>query len=73
MGGTSLNSLIKKAYENGFLVLFLGAGCSVTSTSSTDENLLSTEKLSQTMADLSGLNYNGESLSKVYSAARRNL
>lgn len=66
-----MNPLIKKAYENGYLILFFGAGSSLTSKGGNGENLPSSESLSKKLADVVGWEYNGEPLSKVYSAAKR--
>jgi energy-coupling factor transporter ATP-binding protein EcfA2 len=62
---------IQAAYEKGQVVLFLGAGCSLSSKDSEGEYLLSSPDLEKCLAKYVGWNYNGESLSAVYSAVKR--
>ena len=65
-----MNANIKTAYENGQLVLFLGAGCSLTSKDQYGNNLLSGSDLSKQIAKTLGWKYDNEPLSTVYSAAK---
>jgi energy-coupling factor transporter ATP-binding protein EcfA2 len=65
-----MNNHIKKAYETGHLVLFLGAGASLSSKDQFGKHLLSASQLSKEIAENAGFEYTGESLSTVYSAAK---
>ena len=71
MGRVRMNPNIKTAYENGQLILFLGAGCSLTSKDQNGNYLLSASDLSKQIAQKVGWEYNNESLSTVYSAAKK--
>jgi hypothetical protein len=59
---------IKTAYQNGRLMLFLGAGASAGSLDSDNNELPMGDRLAQQLAELMRWSYNGESLSNVYSA-----
>jgi len=65
-----MDSLIKNAYINGKLVLFLGAGASRSSKSKDGSLLLDGNDLAERIAKEAGWPYNKEPLSTVYSAAR---
>lgn len=65
-----MNGYIKSAYENGRLVLLLGAGCSLSSQDQFGQNLLSARDLSKKIAEKVGWDYADEQLSTVYSAAK---
>lgn len=58
------------AYEKGELVLFIGAGASISSFDKNGDTLLSSQKLSKKIAEKAGWTYSNEPLSSVYSAAK---
>ena len=66
-----MNKLIKSAYANGKLVLFLGAGASSLSKSKDGNKLLDGWELAKKLAEVAGLPYDNEPLSTVYSAVRK--
>lgn len=59
---------IKTAYQNGRVMLLLGAGASAKSTDADNNDLPLGDELARELAGLMGWNYGGEPLSKVYSA-----
>lgn len=59
---------IKNAYQNGRLMLLLGAGASYGSRDSNDLEMPMGDDLAKELADLMGWPYAGEALSNVYSA-----
>jgi hypothetical protein len=61
---------LAKAYLDGRMMLLLGAGASSNSSDSTGIPLPSSDELACEIAKVSGLDYGGEKLSLVYSAAR---
>jgi len=71
--GGKMNDLILEAYKRGRLMLLLGAGASMTSFDSNDRLLPSGRALAEELAQECGLQFNGESLSRVYRAAKNNL
>lgn len=68
-----MNRHIKKAYEKGQIILFLGSGCSESSKDQFGKDLLSSSELSKKLAEKAGLQYSGEPLSRVYSATKKKL
>lgn len=68
-----MNSFIKKAIENGRLILLLGAGASITSKDRHGNYLLLSDDLAEQIAQEAGWEYKGENLPTVYSAAKRDL
>ena len=69
--GQIVNNLIKNAYENGKLVLFLGAGASRSSRSRDGNELLDGWGLAKCLAEEAGWPYADEPLSTVYGAVRK--
>ena len=61
---------LKAAYLDGRMMLLLGAGASANCTDSTGVPLPMTDDLAAEIAAVSGLDYKGEQLPLVYSAAR---
>lgn len=66
-----MNNLIKSAYQNGKLVLFLGAGASRSSRSRDGSELLDGWSLAKYLAEEAGWTYTDEPLSTVYGAVRK--
>lgn len=64
-----MNEIIKKAFENGRLIILLGAGASFSSKTREYKNIPLAFELSQLLSEEVGLPYDGESLSEVYQAA----
>lgn len=64
-----MNEIIKKAFENGRLVILLGAGASFSSKTREYKNIPLAFELSTLLSEEVGLPYDGESLSEVYQAA----
>jgi len=64
-----MNEAIKKAIENGRLVLLLGAGASLTSKDRHGNKLLDGYGLAKLLATEAGFTYNDENLKTAYSAA----
>lgn len=64
-----MNEIIKKAFENGRLIILLGAGASFSSKTREYNNIPLAFELSQLLSEEVGLPYDGESLSEVYQAA----
>lgn len=64
-----MNNIIKKAFENGRLIIFLGAGASFTSKTQTGNNIPLALELSKIICNEIGLPFYDESLSEVYQAA----
>lgn len=64
-----MNSVIKKAFENGRLVVFLGAGASFTSKTQNGSPIPLALEFSKIISEEIGLPYSDESLSEVYQAA----
>jgi len=68
-----VNNDLLRAIQAGELIIFLGAGASKTSRDSAGNDLLDGSKLAIRLAEEAGLEYSGESLDIVYSAARQKL
>lgn len=68
-----MNDQIRAAFLEGRLILFLGAGASVGSVNTVDESPPLSKDLAKLLADRCGWTYNGERLSVVYAAARKQL
>ncbi len=68
-----MNKQIQEAYENGKLVLFIGAGCSLSSIDQFNEPLLSAPNLAKIIAEKCGWEYNNEPLASVYAAAKNTI
>lgn len=64
-----MNEIIKKAFENGRLIILLGAGASFSSKTREYKNIPLAFELSTLLSEEVGLPYDGESLSEVYQAA----
>ena len=64
-----MNNSIKKAFENGRLIIFLGAGASFSSKTQLGHPIPLAVELSEIIAKEIGLPYENESLSEVYQAA----
>lgn len=64
-----MNNSIKKAFENGRLVILLGAGASVSSKTQRGESIPLAYEFSKIISEEMGETYNNESLSEVYQAA----
>lgn len=65
-----MNNVIKKAFENGRLIIFLGAGASFSSKTQNGSPIPLAFELSKLISAEIGLPYSDESLSEVYQAAR---
>ncbi len=63
---------IKNAYQNGRLMLLLGAGASYGSRGSDNREMPMGDELAKELAELMGWSYKGEPLSTVYSAVNAN-
>ncbi|MFP1981558.1 P-loop NTPase [Lonsdalea quercina] len=68
-----MNNDIKKAIDEGRLMLLLGAGSSFGSLTSNGEPLPLGEQLAKILAHEAGLKYGGEPLPRVYGACKRKL
>lgn len=68
-----MNEQIRTAILEGRLILFLGAGASAGSTNCLDQSPPLSKELARTIAERCGWKYNGERLSIVYAAARKQL
>lgn len=64
-----MNEIIKKSFENGRLILLLGAGASYSSQSIHGNSLPLGDTLAQLLTDEMGYEYHSESLQEVYQAA----
>jgi hypothetical protein len=65
-----MNIIIKRAIENGELILLLGAGASLGSKDGNNRDLLDGSELTQILAEEAGFNYNQEGLGVTYAAAK---
>lgn len=68
-----MNDSIKRAIENGELILFLGAGASKGCHTKSGGDLLDGNALAMELAKRAGLQYSDEGLDEVYAAARGQL
>lgn len=68
-----MNEQIRAAFLEGRLILFLGAGASVGSTNSLQQSPPLSKALAKLMAEKCGWVYDGERLSVVYAAARKQM
>ncbi|MGG6541746.1 UNVERIFIED_CONTAM: SIR2 family protein [Acinetobacter baumannii] len=64
-----INEIIKKAFENGRLIILLGAGASFSSKTRDNKNIPLAIELAKKISDEAGFPYNEETLSEVYQAA----
>ncbi|MDC5222588.1 hypothetical protein NRA24_10660, partial [Acinetobacter baumannii] len=64
-----MNEIIKKAFENGRLIILLGAGASFSSKTRDNKNIPLAIELAKKISDEAGFPYNEETLSEVYQAA----
>ncbi|OTG89917.1 hypothetical protein [Acinetobacter sp. ANC 3813] len=65
-----MNSIIQKSFENGRLVVFLGAGASFSSKTQNGEQIPLGVELSKIIMKEMGYTYSNESLSEIYQAAK---
>lgn len=68
-----MNDYIKSAFEQGRLIIFLGAGASFTSKTKNGVNIPMSNVLAEKLCDEITIKYNGEPLQLVYSAAKHKL
>lgn len=71
--GGDMNASVRDSIEKGNLVLFLGAGASITSLDRQNRNILTGGELSKLLATEAGFEYNNEPLPVVYSAVKKTL
>lgn len=64
-----MNEIIRKSFENGKLIIFLGAGASFTSQNFQGDKIPLGDNLAQLITEKMGYTYSGESLQEVYQAA----
>lgn len=68
-----MNEYIKNAFEQGRLIIFLGAGASFTSKTKNGEDVPMSDYLAEKLCGEIAIKYNNEPLQLVYSAAKHKL
>lgn len=68
-----MNDYLKNSMLNGELILFVGAGVSKSSLTQRGEPIPDGYKLAESLCMKIGLDFNGESLSKVYGVAKKRI